>query len=63
MGKDIGSFREIFFQLYVLCRPNNVHFSSFALEVAQTGFLSFFSIISLMDRVFKRFLVCFLKMP
>lgn len=42
MGKDIGSFREIFFQLYVLCRPINVHFSSFALEVAQNGFLSFF---------------------
>lgn len=63
IGKDIGSFREIFFQLYVLCRPNNVHFSSFALEVAQNSFLSFFSIISLMDRVFKRFLVCFLKMP
>lgn len=57
MGKDMGSFREIFFQLYDLRRPNNVHFSSFALEVAQNSFLSFFSIISLMDRVFKRFLV------
>ena len=46
MGKDIGSFREILFQLYVLCRPNNVHLSnnvsSFALEVVQNGFLSFF---------------------